>query len=219
MTTTTSARQRSLHLASELRELRDRLQELHRRTGIAGAVENLILPSGIPDLEAPLGSEARRGARGAENDYENGRFVHGLRRLYFGAANLELRRELIQVSRRLEEKHLAETWAWVDEAREHLARTKRPPHWAVAAAVAGLAAVWFGHRLVGVPGAISAAVVAVLFGRSLEAKAKARQGATIAAAEEALRSAQEMARKVADQGSVFSRAEAASGEEAAQQVV
>lgn len=200
-----SARERTLRLWSELDALRDKLRELHQQAGIANAVENLSPPSGFPpDLDLPFGSEEARRAREIEEEHQSRRFARKLRQLYFGVPDLELRKELIQTSRLLDEKRIAEAWAATDEARGDLAKANELSKWWIVASAAGIGAVCLGYQLAGIAGAIGGALVGFFFGRSLEADTKARQEAAVASAEELFKLAQETARKVTDRGYIFS---------------
>ena len=207
-----SARERTFRLWSEIDAMRNRLRQLHQQAGIASAVENLSLPSGFPaDLDLPVGSEEARQASEAEQEYQGARFRRGLRQLYFDVPDLELRRDLIQTSRLVEDTNMAQVCAAADMERDDLAKVRKPSSWFVMASMVGIVAVYFGYQLAGVSGAIGGALVGFFFNRHLEASAKARQRAAVTLAEERSKAAQETAQKVADRGHIFSQSEATSG--------
>jgi hypothetical protein len=71
--------------------------------------------------------------------------------------------------------------------------------------MAGLGAAYLGFQFAGVAGAFGGAVVTFFLGKSLERDARAGQKATIASAEEVLKSAEETAKKVGDRGHLRTR--------------
>lgn len=89
---------------------------------------------------------------------------------------------------------------------------KSPGSALIHTAVTGLGTVYLGFQFAGVGGAIGGAVVAFFWRKGIEADASARQKATIASAEEELKSAQETVQVIADRGHVSSRIEVESGE-------
>jgi len=148
-----------------------------------------------------------------EVEEQRRRATQKIRALYFGVADVALRKELIAKDREEGELALA-FWqvGMTDAARKLSAARTTGKRWWLATSALGTGFIAIGFYLFGIIGALGGLIVGYFCGRNMEQSALQARQSAIAEAEKEVKEAEQDWDKARNEPQTFSRREAGSGE-------
>jgi hypothetical protein len=194
---------------------KEELHALEIEAGIVEASDKACRGSLFPHIpDAPYGTEQHRMEIEESEAAERAYVRHRLRSVYFGVADIEVRKKLIAKYRQIEKYRL--DWfvneLWQAEAKLRRVRASER-YWWIWASLGGVIWVLVGNDVLGVPGAIAGAVVAIFAGVAIAQRDKRQHDSAISEAESTLEQNKANLRDMSQREPFFTWAEESSGEE------